>query len=416
MSDETEQISVAELLKRNGQKVGESRGGRRRRGVAGGISVAELTGEMPVVRDTPSRQSDAEPEAAGPAAPSDPSAPTASAPSAPVVPTPSPQPAPTAPVSTPTASAPAASKPAAEAPAAPKTPTAPASSKGPSLPTRSPGTSGVAKPVADLDNDDDDDIPAAPRSPFGSRGGASSSKDGQGAWISHRGRTPTRRPDLDETTLTPPVSDRKPEPYVSPAAKTAQAPAKPVQAPAKPAAKAPTAKPGPFGKSVQAEPALLSGSHAGELIGGSRRPEADDADDLDVTDVSDAVTTDVTDVTATVTDDVDDDAEDQIDLDDDVEESDDDTEREPDATREWLVLGGQGLAAVVAGALMFKGFEKLWDSLPWVALILAVLVITGLVAMVRILRRTEDMVSFVIAVIVGMVVTLGPLAFMLASG
>ncbi len=72
--------------------------------------------------------------------------------------------------------------------------------------------------------------------------------------------------------------------------------------------------------------------------------------------------------------------------------------------------------AVIAGALLFKGFEKLWDVFPWVALILALLVIVGLVAMVRILRRTDDITSFVIAVVVGMIVTLGPLAFMLASG
>eukprot|EP01133_Synstelium_polycarpum_P026509 gene26509-31876_t len=59
-------ISVAELLKRNGQSV-ESRGGRRRRGVAGGISVAELTGEIPIVRQSGSRAA-AESESGEPAA------------------------------------------------------------------------------------------------------------------------------------------------------------------------------------------------------------------------------------------------------------------------------------------------------------------------------------------------------------
>lgn len=94
-----------------------------------------------------------------------------------------------------------------------------------------------------------------------------------------------------------------------------------------------------------------------------------------------------------------------------------DTEEESSSSaREWAILIGQGVVAVIAGALLFKGFEKLWDMLPWVALILAVLVIVGLVAMVRILRRTDDITSFVIAVVVGMIVTLGPLAFMLASG
>jgi len=64
---------------------------------------------------------------------------------------------------------------------------------------------------------------------------------------------------------------------------------------------------------------------------------------------------------------------------------------------------------------MFKGFEKLWDMLPMVALILAVLVIVGLVAMVRILRRTDDITSLVIAVVAGVFVTLGPLAFLLGT-
>ncbi|MGA9873546.1 MAG: hypothetical protein WBQ44_20690, partial [Rhodococcus sp. (in: high G+C Gram-positive bacteria)] len=86
-----------------------------------------------------------------------------------------------------------------------------------------------------------------------------------------------------------------------------------------------------------------------------------------------------------------------------------------DAAKQWLSLLGQGIVAVVVGALLFKGFERLWDVLPWVALILAVLVIVGLVAVVRILRRTDDMISMVIAIAVGVFVTLGPLAFQLST-
>ena len=86
------------------------------------------------------------------------------------------------------------------------------------------------------------------------------------------------------------------------------------------------------------------------------------------------------------------------------------------AVKQWLALIGQGLVAVVVGALLFKGFERLWDVLPWVALVLAVLVIVGLVAVVRILRRTDDMFSMVIAIVVGVFVTLGPLAFQLSTG
>ena len=81
MTEDSQQISVAELLKRNGQSV-ESRGGRRRRGVAGGISVAELTGEIPIVRQSGSRAA-AEPESDEPAAQPEAAAPENSAPSAP---------------------------------------------------------------------------------------------------------------------------------------------------------------------------------------------------------------------------------------------------------------------------------------------------------------------------------------------
>ncbi|WP_067653761.1 hypothetical protein [Nocardia harenae] len=84
--------------------------------------------------------------------------------------------------------------------------------------------------------------------------------------------------------------------------------------------------------------------------------------------------------------------------------------------REWMILGGQSAAAAVAGMLLFKGFERMWEMLPWVALALATIVILGLVALVRVLRRTDDILSTVIAVVVGTFVTLGPLAFLLSTG
>ncbi|WP_455710497.1 hypothetical protein [Rhodococcoides kroppenstedtii] len=83
--------------------------------------------------------------------------------------------------------------------------------------------------------------------------------------------------------------------------------------------------------------------------------------------------------------------------------------------RQWLSLVGQGAVAIVLGALLFKGFERLWEMLPWVALVLAFFVIVGLVAVVRVLRRTDDIVSILLAVVVGVFVTLGPLAFMLST-
>ncbi|WP_067449919.1 hypothetical protein [Nocardia alba] len=83
--------------------------------------------------------------------------------------------------------------------------------------------------------------------------------------------------------------------------------------------------------------------------------------------------------------------------------------------RQWLILGAQSAGAAVAGMLLFKGFETMWETLPWVALALAMVVILGLVALVRVLRRTDDIFSTVIAVVVGVFVTLGPLAFLLST-
>ncbi|MEV4203493.1 hypothetical protein AB0J41_01405 [Nocardia salmonicida] len=88
----------------------------------------------------------------------------------------------------------------------------------------------------------------------------------------------------------------------------------------------------------------------------------------------------------------------------------DDTNR-----RQWMILGAQSAGAAVAGMLLFKGFETMWETLPWVALALAMVVILGLVALVRVLRRTDDIFSTVIAVVVGVFVTLGPLAFLLST-
>lgn len=95
---------------------------------------------------------------------------------------------------------------------------------------------------------------------------------------------------------------------------------------------------------------------------------------------------------------------------------DSDEEREADAAeikKQWWILGGQVVAAIITGVVLFKGFEKLWEILPWVALALAVTVVLGLVAVVRILRRTDDLVSLAIAIVVGLFVTMGPLAFIL---
>jgi hypothetical protein len=72
----------------------------------------------------------------------------------------------------------------------------------------------------------------------------------------------------------------------------------------------------------------------------------------------------------------------------------------------------QSILAVAFGAGLFIAFDQLWRWNNIVALVLSVLVILGLVVAVRIVRKTEDIASTLIAVAVGALVTLGPLALL----
>lgn len=76
----------------------------------------------------------------------------------------------------------------------------------------------------------------------------------------------------------------------------------------------------------------------------------------------------------------------------------------------WVVV--QCMLAVAFGAGLFIAFDLLWKWNTIVALVLAVLVILGLVAGVRVVRKTEDIASTLIAVAVGALVAFGPLALL----
>ncbi|MFC7958909.1 hypothetical protein [Rhodococcoides kroppenstedtii] len=298
-------VSVAELLARNGATVGT--GGRRRRGMAGGISVAELTGEIPVIRD--------------------------------------------------------------EAP-------------------------------ADEDRADED-------------------------------RADENRVDEDRTEETPAVAEEHPvETETEPVEESQPEPEPVVEPEPEPVAETETRRRPTPAFVPQEEPALFSGatSVAGDRLRDSvarpdRRaepepelePEPEPQPELDLGLEQDAEpeTTALTRVDA--------DVEAAADAETDSETAPDEAADTPaparsrGPVRQWLSLVGQGAVAIVLGALLFKGFERLWEMLPWVALVLAFFVIVGLVAVVRVLRRTDDIVSILLAVVVGVFVTLGPLAFMLST-
>ncbi|MDH6246328.1 FUSC family protein [Mycobacterium sp. OTB74] len=82
------------------------------------------------------------------------------------------------------------------------------------------------------------------------------------------------------------------------------------------------------------------------------------------------------------------------------------------APKAWAV--GQSVLAVAFGAGMFFAFDQLWKWNMIVALVLSGLVILGLVAGVRVVRKSHDLSSTLIAMLVGGMVTFGPLALLLA--
>jgi hypothetical protein len=75
-----------------------------------------------------------------------------------------------------------------------------------------------------------------------------------------------------------------------------------------------------------------------------------------------------------------------------------------------LLVVLQSILAVAFGGGLFIVFDQLWRWNSIVALVLTVLVTLGLVAAVQAVRKTVDIVSTLIAVAVGLLVTLGPLA------
>ncbi|MBN6036099.1 hypothetical protein [Amycolatopsis sp. 195334CR] len=90
-------------------------------------------------------------------------------------------------------------------------------------------------------------------------------------------------------------------------------------------------------------------------------------------------------------------------------------EDEASPGKQWLVMGAQLALGVIGGAGVWLGFNWLWGRIPAAALIAALLVIVALVWIVRKIRRADDMQTTVLAVLVGLVVTVSPAALLLLS-
>ncbi|WP_207310592.1 hypothetical protein [Lentzea alba] len=115
--------------------------------------------------------------------------------------------------------------------------------------------------------------------------------------------------------------------------------------------------------------------------------------------------------------------------DDDEEEDDgpaglddaDEVSEEPEeaaqrsAGKEWLIMIGQLAVGVLGGAALWLAFNFLWRSVPAAALVVALAVTVGLVLLVRKIRRADDLQTTVLAVLVGLIVTVSPAAMLLVK-
>lgn len=98
---------------------------------------------------------------------------------------------------------------------------------------------------------------------------------------------------------------------------------------------------------------------------------------------------------------------------DNDDDDDDDVDEEVNAGREWAIMAGQLALAVIGGAVVWLGFNWLWGFLPAAALAASLAVIIGLVLIVRKIRKAEDLQTTVLAVLVGLVVTVTPAVLLL---
>ncbi|MBM7365992.1 hypothetical protein [Gordonia hydrophobica] len=79
----------------------------------------------------------------------------------------------------------------------------------------------------------------------------------------------------------------------------------------------------------------------------------------------------------------------------------------------WLGLIGEVVLGLAVGAGLFWGFTELWKRYVYLALILAVVVIFAIVTFAHVLRK-RDLPTTLMALGVGMLVTIGPLVLLAA--
>lgn len=85
----------------------------------------------------------------------------------------------------------------------------------------------------------------------------------------------------------------------------------------------------------------------------------------------------------------------------------------PSALLGWLALLGEVVLGLIVGAGLFWGFTELWKQYVYLALVLAVVVIFAIVTFAHVLRK-RDLPTTLLALGVGMLVTIGPLVLLAA--
>ncbi|WP_053737065.1 hypothetical protein [Nocardia sp. NRRL S-836] len=95
------------------------------------------------------------------------------------------------------------------------------------------------------------------------------------------------------------------------------------------------------------------------------------------------------------------------------EEPEEDVQRSP--AKEWLVMIGQLAVGVLGGAALWLAFNFLWRTQAVAALVVALAVTVGLVLLVRKIRRADDLQTTLLAILVGLIVTVSPAAMLLVK-
>nr|WP_053776995.1 hypothetical protein [Gordonia sp. NB41Y] len=86
------------------------------------------------------------------------------------------------------------------------------------------------------------------------------------------------------------------------------------------------------------------------------------------------------------------------------------TERSP--AMAWLALIAEVVVGLAVGVGLFWGFTELWRWNVYFALVLAVLVIFGIVTFSHLVRKSNDLITTLLALAVGLIVTIGPLVLL----